>query len=301
MPSLHTASTIEDPEQRGLWRAAFSALGGFCELVCETGDERLAQRLGDFARSEARRIDRKYSRSEPGSVVNAIQGRRGKRYRVDDETARLLDYGATLWRLSGGAFDLTSGVLRHAWTYEKGTARIDAALLPGLLKRIGWGRVGWQPADLILPEDMEIDFGAIGKEYAVDRIAEWARTQTQCPVLVNFGGDVRCVGARPASGAWMVLNESIATNGKATNRIELRTGALATSRSTGLNGKSGWSLQGLNFDARTGWPVEGAPHSITVAASTCSQAGSYSTLALLQGAGAESFLDRESVRYWSLR
>ena len=99
MPSPDTRSTIEDPEHPGFWRAAFSALGGRCELICETDDARLAQRLGVFARSEARRIDRKYSRSAPGSVVNAINGRRGKRYRVDDETARLLDYGATLWRL----------------------------------------------------------------------------------------------------------------------------------------------------------------------------------------------------------
>jgi FAD:protein FMN transferase len=301
LPSPDTRSTVEDPDHRGLWRAAFSALGGSCELVCETDDARLAERLGAFARGEARRIDRKFSRSEPGSVVNAILGRRGKRYRVDDETARLLDYGAALWRLSGGAFDLTSGVLRHAWNCDRGTARVDAARLPGLLKRIGWGRVGWQPADIILPEDMEIDFGGIGKEYAVDRIAEWARAQTNCPVLINFGGDLRCVGAQPASGAWMVLNESIATNGKVANRVALKTGALATSGSAQRQGETQWSLHGLNFDARTGWPVEGAPRSITVAASTCSQAASYSTLAMLQGARAESFLDGETVRYWSLR
>ena len=301
MPSPDTRSSIEDPAHRGLWRATFTALGGCCELACETEDARLAQRLGEFARSEARRIDRKYSRSQPGSVVNAIQGRHGKRYRVDDETARLIDYGATLWRVSSGAFDLTAGVLRHAWNCETGVARVDAARLPGLLKRIGWDRVGWQPADIILPEDMEIDFGGIGKEYAVDRVAEWARTQTNCPVLVNFGGDLRCVGAPPASGAWMVPNGSIATNGKAANRIALTSGGLATSGSARRHGAIGLSLQGLTFDARTGWPVDGAPCSITVAAATCSQAGSYSTLAMLQGEGAEDFLKAEGVRYWLLR
>ena len=55
------------------------------------------------------------------------------------------------------------------------------------------------------------------------------------------------------------------------------------------------------FDARTGWPARGAPRSITVAAATCSQAGSYSTLAMLQGEGAEAFLEAEGVRYWCLR
>jgi thiamine biosynthesis lipoprotein len=55
------------------------------------------------------------------------------------------------------------------------------------------------------------------------------------------------------------------------------------------------------FDARTGWPTPETPRSITVAAATCSQAGSYSTLAMLQGADAEAFLESEGVRYWCLR
>jgi thiamine biosynthesis lipoprotein len=40
---------------------------------------------------------------------------------------------------------------------------------------------------------------------------------------------------------------------------------------------------------------------VTVAAPTCSQAGSFSTLAMLQGDGAESFLRAEGLRYWILR
>jgi thiamine biosynthesis lipoprotein len=291
LPSVDAGSAIEDSRRPGLWRASFTAMGGSCEVLCETTDARLARRLGEYARSEARRIDRKYSRAQPGSVVCAINARKGKRYRVDDETAKLLDYGAALWRVSDGAFDLTSGLLRHAWNSDTGMVRVDPERIPDLLKRVGWSYVGWQPADIILPDGMEIDFGGIGKEYAVDRVAEWARTQTNCPVLVNFGGDLRCVGKPPAEGAWTVVNESIAANGKSGNRVKLSSGALASS------GDASHPI----IDARTGWPADGAPLSITVAAATCSQASSYSTLAMLQGAGAEAFLEAEGVRYWALR
>jgi thiamine biosynthesis lipoprotein len=266
-------------------------MGGPCELLCETADGRLARRLGEYARSEARRIERKYSRTQPGSVVHTLHAQKGKRYRVDGETATLLDYGAALWRVSGGGFDLTSGLLREAWGAEEGKIRVDPTRIPELLKRIGWGRVGWQPADIILPDGMEIDFASLGKEYAVDRVAEWAQTQTSCPVLVNFGGDLRCIGKPPAAGAWSVVNESLGARGKAETHVPLSTGALASS---GVDGQP-------VYDARTGWPAEGAPRSITVAATTCSQASSYSTLAMLQGAGAESFLDAEGVHYWALR
>ncbi len=52
------------------------------------------------------------------------------------------------------------------------------------------------------------------------------------------------------------------------------------------------------LDARTGWPVRDAPHSITVAADTCTQAGSLATLALLEGRDARAFLHEQNVKFW---
>jgi thiamine biosynthesis lipoprotein len=148
---------------------------------------------------------------------------------------------------------------------------------------------------------MEIDFGGIGKEYAVDRVAEWIAVRSDIPVLVNFGGDLRCSGRPPRAGAWKVGIESIERAGAAVRRIELASGALATSGDAKRHIEIDGVRYGHIFDARTGWPARGAPRSITVAAETCSQAGSYSTLAMLQGKDAEAFLDAERVRYWCLR
>lgn len=51
----------------------------------------------------------------------------------------------------------------------------------------------------------------------------------------------------------------------------------------------------------TGWPVEGSPRSVTIAADTCTQAGTLATLAMLNGIAAEVFLNEQDVRYWCLR
>ncbi len=51
----------------------------------------------------------------------------------------------------------------------------------------------------------------------------------------------------------------------------------------------------------TGWPIEGSPRSVTVAADTCTQAGMLATLVMLNGAAAEAFLDQQEVRHWCLR
>jgi thiamine biosynthesis lipoprotein len=44
--------------------------------------------------------------------------------------------------------------------------------------------------------------------------------------------------------------------------------------------------------------VPNAPRSVTVAASSCTEAGLLATLAMLQGAKARSFLEAQQVQYW---
>jgi len=298
---LATDSGFSLVHEEGHFRAAFSAMASPCELLIESEHESLARRLADHACREAQRIDRKFSRYRGDSVVSAINAGRGQRRRVDPETARLLDYGAALWKLSEGRFDLTSGVLRYAWTFDEGPVRADPARIPELMQRIGWQRVTWESPYLTLPDGMEIDFGGIGKEYAVDLAADYAAALSDAPVLVNLGGDLRCSGRAPRNGAWRVGIESIEQAGSAARRIELKSGALATSGDAKRHIEIDGVRYGHIFDARTGWPASGTPRSITVAAPTCTQAGSYSTLAMLQGEGAEAFLDAEGVRYWLLR
>jgi thiamine biosynthesis lipoprotein len=277
-------------------------MGCPCEVLIETGDAALARRVAERATADAARVDAKFSRYRDDSVVAAIHARQGEPMDVDEETARLIEYGAALWRLSEGAFDLTSGVLRHAWSFDNGRAQARPERIPELLARVGWQKVHWDRARrrIRLPEGMELDFGGIGKEYAVDLAADWTAAHAQCPVLVNFGGDLRATGPAPASGAWIVGIDSPLAPGAAVRRIELRSGAVATSgdaaRFVELDGRR----YGHILDARTGWPPPDAPRSVTVVASTCSEAGSYSTLAMLSGAGAAAFLQAEGVQHWLL-
>ena len=52
------------------------------------------------------------------------------------------------------------------------------------------------------------------------------------------------------------------------------------------------------LNPKTGWPVKDAPHTVSVAAGTCIEAGMLSTFAMLQGAQAEEFLKLQEVDYW---
>lgn len=272
-----------------------------CEVLIETQDAVLAQRLTTVAAQEALRIERKFSRYRDDSVIHAINTSHGTPIEVDAETAHLLDYGQLLWQLSDHAFDLTSGVLRRIWKFGVNAQPPTQAQVNELLNSIGWQQVRWQAPFITLPPGMELDFGGIGKEYAVDRVADLIGGQTQGAVLINFGGDLRALGPPPANGAWRVGIESIAHHDHAQQVVQLRSGAMATSGDTRRAIEHEGRRYGHIIDARTGWPAEHTPRSITVLADTCTQAGTYTTLAMLQGVDAERFLDGEGVRYWCLR
>lgn len=272
-----------------------------CEVLVESRDRRTAAALFELAAREAKRIEGKFSRYREDSVIHRIHSSRGSPVEVDEETASLLDFAARCHALSEGRFDVTSGVLRRVWRFD-GSDRLPSAKdVDALLPLIGWEKVDWSPPILNLPEGMEIDLGGIGKEYAVDRVLALLEAEASVPFLVNFGGDLRASGLRPSERPWRVGIDDPQGGGVPVRIVELHAGALAT---------SGDALRfllrdGMRYshvlDPRTGWPVVGAPRSVTAAAASCTEAGILATFAMLQGSRAEEFLEAEKVRYWCFR
>lgn len=278
----------------------FDAMASPCEVRVETEDYKLTEELGRIAEQEAKRIEVKYSRYRDDSVTTRINTSGGEAIDVDKETAALLDYANSCHELSDGLFDVTSGVLRKIWRFDGSSNLPDARAVDALLPHIGWSKVEWHNPVLRLPAEMEIDFGGLGKEYAVDSAVMKIMQATALPVLVNFGGDLRVTGPLSEEQPWMVAIESADGEGVAST-LELRSGALTTSG----DARRFLVKDGVRYshilDPRNGWPVKCAPRSVTVSAPTCMEAGVLSTIAMLQGKRAEAFLEGEGIRSWVIR
>jgi thiamine biosynthesis lipoprotein len=289
-------------EARGehLLAVKFAAMASPCEVLLPPMSRPAALAIGAVAAQEAWRVEKKYSRYRDDSVTAWIHENRGTTIEVDQETASLLDFASQCFDLSGGLFDITSGVLRRAWTFD-GSDRIpeEAAIEP-LLRLVGFGKLQWQSPYLLLPAGMELDFGGIGKEYAVDRAYDLLAARDGTPFLVNFGGDLRANRA-PSHGPWQIGIERPDTEREATMLLELEHGALATSGDSRRYLLKNGVRYGHVLNPLTGWPVSRSPRSVTVAASSCTEAGLLATMALLQGDRAQAFLDEQGVRYWLLQ
>ena len=219
---------------------------------------------------------------------------------VDAETAGLLAFADRCHQLSGGLFDVTTGVLRRVWRFDGSDRLPSRKQVKALLPLVGWQKVGWAPPVVTLPAGMEIDLGGLGKEYAVDRAAEMVGQAAPGGLLVNFGGDLRAL-APPAAGHWEVGVEEAAQRESACRSIRIARGGLATSGDTRRYLRREGVRYGHILNPRTGWPVAQAPHTVTVLADSCVEAGLLATLAMLQGRRAEAFLAEQGVQHWCER
>ena len=281
------------------WIGHFAAMASPCELLLEETDEAAARRLLDIAADEAARIERKFSRYRDDNITHRINHSGGEAVEVDDETARLLDYADQLYQLSNGLFDISAGVLRRAWNFKPGAPFPSEGQIAECLQHIGWGRVRWEHPTLTLPAGMEIDLGGIGKEYAVDRTAALLGAETNASFVINFGGDLYIRRPRADGSAWQIaIDDPAATGRNSVATLGISSGALATSGDARRHLVHQGRRYGHILNPQTGWPVENAPRSITVHAPSCMEAGMLATIAMLQGAGADAFLQAQGLPYW---
>jgi thiamine biosynthesis lipoprotein len=285
-------------QREGFLVGKFSAMGCDCEILMDTNQLDVARALVRLGSTEARRIEKKFSRYRSDSVVRQINSKAGSSVEVDDETAQLLDFAERCHELSDGLFDISSGVLRRAWTFDGGDRMPAADTIRGLLQFVGWKKIAWQRPVIKLAVGMEIDLGGIGKEYAVDRTLQLLQQHSDLGILVNYGGDIAVGGKRRDGMAWRVGIEDSRHIESAVKNICLKQGAIATSGDARKFVVVGGKRYGHILNPQTGWPVADGFRSVTVAADSCSEAGFLSTCGILNGQKASEFLRDAGVQSW---
>ncbi len=292
-----------DPEDPKLpmnqFRQTFRAMAAEHEIQLAATDMDAARRAATAAIADVRRIEAKFSRYRDDSVTTRInRAAGGETVAIDAETAALLRYADQCHDLSGGLFDITSGVLRRVWDFRREPPALPPAdELAAAIALVGWPDVEWGEDYIRLPRaGMEIDFGGIGKEYAADRVATICLERGLRHGLVNLGGDIRAIGPQADGTSWRVGIRHPRIDAAAVAGFDLAAGALATSgdyeRYFEIDGRRYCHI----LNPRTGMPVSHW-QSISVVSPLCVVAGSCATIAmLLEGEGA-AFLEAQGVQW----
>ncbi len=215
---------------------------------------------------------------------------------VEDRLFDLLATCSAWTRATEGAFDVSTGAIIRAWGFFRREGRI-----PTNRERIqAMTKTGTR--HLILNADarsvkyrvagLEINLGAVGKGYALDRAAELLRDRwgIDSALLHGGGSSVVAIGHPPGEPrGWPIRLKHPWQDGESLGIVWLRDRGLGTSAATHQYFEYNGRKLGHLLDPRTARPAEGTA-SASATAPTAAEADAISTALFVLGAnGAERF------------
>ena len=210
---------------------------------------------------------------------------------VEADLFSLLLVARDLHERTGGAFDMAAGSLVRTWGFLRRQGRTPT--VEELARARESAGMQWVELDTagsrvrFTRPGVELNPGAIGKGWAIDRVMERLRACAVTSALVHGGASsVRAIGAQgiaqPGRQAWPIGVRHPLRPGRRLATVQLDNKALGTSGSgTQFFIERGRRL-GHILDPRTGVPAEGVL-SATVVAPTAAEADSLSTALYVLG------------------
>ena len=126
---------------------------------------------------------------------------------LSGNAAELMEQALELCRRTGGALDISVYPIVRAWGFTTGSYQVpDEETIQSLLPLVDYTQIQYDAATgvVTLPEGMEIDLGSVAKGYAGQLAAQMLREHGVQSALLNLGGNVQTVGAKPDGSPWQI-------------------------------------------------------------------------------------------------
>ncbi len=204
---------------------------------------------------------------------------------IGQELFDLLALSKAVHARTGGAFDVTSTPLSRRWGFLARDGRVPRAEeLDAAGAMVGMERLYIDAAARTVRFDtpgMELNFGGIGKGFALDAMGRVLRRHGARDALLSAGGSsVLAIGG--GEEGWPVDIRSRRATCQRLARLRLRNGALGTSGAGEQFVEVDGARYGHVLDPRTGWPAAGVL-SASVVAADAAVADAVSTAILIGG------------------
>jgi thiamine biosynthesis lipoprotein len=272
-----------DLEPSGHWIRVFRrAMACRFEVTLPEEDARHVPAARE-ALDEVERVEQVLTLFRDSSEVAALNREAAERPVVASETLfRLLERCRLIHRATAGAFDPTGTPLSRCWGFLERQGRLPAAEeIAAALEVVGCERVELDDSSRTVRfrrPGMGLNFGSIGKGYALDLAAERLRQRDVARALLSGGhSSVLAIGAEGfgVDVRSPRLEAVIA-------RLRLQGVALGTSGAAEQFFERDGKRYGHVLDPRSGWPAAGVL-SASVVSSSAADADALSTAFLVAG------------------
>ena len=193
---------------------------------------------------------------------------------VDPRLFRLLEAAQELNRATEGAFDPTIGPLLRCWGFVGNTGSMPTAReIETARAVVGMRHVDLDREAMTVHYDragVQLEFGAIGKGYAIERAVELLRDEYEIDSALLHGGTstIYGLGAPPGEEAWNIaIQRPYASNGDSILTVPLYNRAVSVSAPHGKWFEQAGRRYGHILDPRTGAPATGSVVAVVATAS----------------------------------
>jgi len=224
-------------------------------------------------------------------VSRLAQGAGGDPITISPATAEILSLSCHYGRISHGAFDPTVGPLVKLWGFSGGkppSSMPGSTSIADALAQVGYTNIivnvaETPPTARLAKPGIAVDLGGIAKGYAVDACHAALVTRDAQQVMIDLGGNIRCIGAASGERKWRIGVRNPFNRDEIIGSIDLPGGmAVATSGNYERFVAIGGERFSHIIDPRTGYPVQGMA-GVTALASTAVEADAMSTALFVLG------------------
>ena len=159
----------------------------------------------EYSSEQILSLEELFSVTSEKSDIWAINHSNGKPVSVSDDTIAVLDKAIEIGGKTNGALDVTIYPLLTEWGFTTDTQQVPTDdIIADKLKLIDYTKISVKGNTVQLPDNMQIDFGALAKGYTSDCVTEILKENGVKSALVNLGGNVHAVGTKPDGTLWKI-------------------------------------------------------------------------------------------------
>jgi thiamine biosynthesis lipoprotein len=216
-----------------------TTMGTFARVVAVAPNEPAANAAINAAFDQLILIDELMSDYSPISELSIINKNAFRNpLPLSPQLFEVLQKSIEFSQISSGAFDITVGPLVDLYAQaEKDGLTPSEDQIAEAKKSVGYDKLILDAENKTISfavEDMRLDLGGIAKGYAIDLAIEAAQKAGAIGVMIDVGGDIRCLGAPPPEkDSWLIglQNPDIEADAKSSYSMVLKINdtAVATS------------------------------------------------------------------------
>jgi thiamine biosynthesis lipoprotein len=281
---LLIASFVQSSENQVLVYKKKYIMGTVFEIAAYDQSSEHASNAIERAFQEIVRLDDLMSNYKPDSALsNLNRSAHFHAEKVPSDLYRVIDQAILFSRLSDGKFDISIAPLVNLWKAAlRGEGTPSRAQQEDARSCVGYEKIELSPPDWISFRSscLQLDLGAIGKGYAVDRAAEVLHSLGIRDALINAGGStIFAMGTPPDQTAWLVHLRD--PSNKIDPQVMLKDGSVSTSEQTAPS-LLGNDLAGHIIDPDTGMPLK-TVFTVSAVSRTATVSDALSTALVLLG------------------